>query len=118
MSFLRTIEGKSSKDRIRNGVFTEQSKIKLVPAMKIQERPSRKLGPLNRLSQGRLTSRACEGRVQGYSKQKQTKKNMEEEVKQAAKERSIQQEEIGQLLQDKEDQKNQIKSTLQPYVSR
>lgn len=109
MRFLRKIEGKTRRDRIRNEVFRENLKIKPIEKI-IQEKQLSWLGHIYRMPEIRQTRRIYEARPLGKNKRGRPRRTWKAEVQRAATERNIEWNQIHRLSQDRKAWKKVVKT--------
>lgn len=100
MRFLRKIEGKTKKDRIRNEVFRKN--LDIVPvAITVEQAQLRWLGHIMRMGEDRLVKQVFEARETGKRKRGRPRRLWKEEVRLAAEERGVKWEKIKELVEDR-----------------
>lgn len=83
MGFLRKLDGKTRKVRIRNEILNEKLGIKLNPDENSEKQLNRQ-GHMHKYQRTELTKRVYEVCVQGTNRKGRPRKTWQEEVKEAA----------------------------------
>lgn len=110
MRFLRRIENKTKKDRIRNDTYRHNLQMEPVTE-KIGEGQLRWFGHVCRMPRDRITKRVYETRVPGKNKRGRPRKTWEEGIREEAASRGIRWKEIKQVAQDRKLWKEKCKTT-------
>lgn len=100
MRFLRKIQGKTRRDRIRNETYRQQLKIKPICDI-IMEGQLRWFGHVCRMPEERLTKRVYETKVQGKNKKGRPRRTWNDGIKEEAEKKGIPWEGIKEMTQDR-----------------
>lgn len=102
MRFLRKIQGKTRRDRIRNEVFREQ--LKIIPIQTtIEQSQIRWLGHIQRMGNERMVKRIYEAREVSKRKRGRPRNTWKEEVRSALEARGLTWNEVPNLAQDRKE---------------
>lgn len=111
MRFLRRIENKTKKDKIRNDTYRKNLQMEPVTE-KITEGQLRWFGHVCRMPRDRITKRVYETRVPGKNKRGRPRKTWEEGIREGAASKGIRWVGIKQVAQDRKLWKEKCKTSL------
>jgi hypothetical protein len=112
MQFLRKIEGKTRRDRIRNEIIRETARVQ--PVQEHVERSQlRWYGHVNRMDDKRIVKRVYEARETGKKPRGRPRKRWKEGLEEVTRKKGVTWKEMERTVKDKSGRLSGIPSTLE-----